>query len=101
MNINKSTIIPNQISTNKKINNNESNTYKSYIITNNEKNNNFLDNTKEITEINIDKEEIENKNEYGDLKDAPDIEDDILDDNSELEIETLLKKKKKRSTSRY
>ena len=43
------------------------------------------------------KEEIENKNEYGDLKDAPDIEDDILDDNSELEIEKLLNKKRKES----
>ena len=41
------------------------------------------------------KEEIENKNEYGDLRDAPDIEEDSLDDNSELEIEKLLNKKRK------
>ena len=41
------------------------------------------------------KEKKENKNEYGDLRDAPDIEDDNLDDNSELEIKKLLNKKRK------
>ena len=41
------------------------------------------------------KKKKENKNEYGDLRDAPDIEEDSLDDNSELEIEKLLNKKRK------
>ena len=62
---------------------------------NNEKEENTIKEANKNNNCNDKKEQKENKNEYGDLKDAPDIEDDILDDNSELEIETLLKKKRK------
>ncbi len=64
----------------KKNNKNEENKIKE----DNKKNNN-----------NDKKKKKENKNEYGDLRDAPDIEEDSLDDNSELEIEKLLNKKRK------
>ena len=64
---------------------------------NNEKEENTIKEANKNNNCNDKKEQKENKNEYGDLKDAPDIEDDILDDNSELEIEKLLNKKRKES----
>ena len=52
-----------------------------------------IENKKLVEEKNENKKE--KKSDYGDLRNIPDIEDDILDDNSELEIEKLLNKKRK------